>query len=92
MVVEGVAQRLGRRLAAKVEMGDLTERVHPGIGPPGGDHRHLLAAESAHGVFQRLLHRSAFTLPLPAAKRPAVIFQDQLVAGHGEPSRAPTGR
>src|SRR5690606_14335865 len=62
------------------------------IGPARRDHLHLLAAEAAHGVFQRLLHRSAVALPLPAAKRRAVVFEDQLVAGHGVPSRAPTGR
>ena len=52
----------------------------------------VLATESAHRILQRLLHRGAFALPLPASKRAAVVFERQLVARHGEPSRAPSGR
>ncbi len=91
MVVERIAQGIERHLAPEVEMRDLAQRMHAGIGPAGGLYRHRFAAERVDRLLQRLLHRRPVRLALPAAKRPAVIFEGQLVARHGRPSRVPTG-
>ena len=88
MIVQRVTQRLGGDGAAQIEMRDLAGGVHAGIGAAGPDHLDVLAAELAHRLLERLLHGIPATLPLPAAKRPAVILERQLVAGHGVPSRA----
>ena len=44
--------------------------------------RTVLAADRLHRGFQRALHGGAIVLDLPAGERRAVIFDDELVAGH----------
>ena len=64
-------------------MRDLPERVDAGVGAPRSLHVDDLAAELRHGLFERALHGRTVVLDLPADKRPAVIFDGELVAWHG---------
>jgi hypothetical protein len=77
-------------------MHDLAQRMHAGIGAAGGDALHGLAAEFVDRLLQRLLHRRAVLLPLPADEGAAVIFEDELVARHaassGSGRRVPRAR
>src|SRR5207249_11280153 len=90
MEVDGVADPVGCRLAGEVEMDALAERMDPGVGPAGGLRVYGLAAEGEDRLLQRLLHRRAVLLALPADEAAAVIFQGQLEAGHGR--TVPAGR
>src|SRR6185437_5178390 len=63
-------------------MRDLPERMHAGISTARTMHAHVRAAGRLDGSFQRTLHRRMIGLELPAGKRRAVIFDDELVAGH----------
>src|SRR6185312_14936136 len=83
MMVERAADRVFGLLARQVEMRDLRERVHPGIGATGAVHNHALAAEFCDRVFERGLHRYPCGLALPADEAGAVVLDRQLVAGHG---------
>ena len=68
-------------------MGDLAERVHARVGASGALDRGALAGEGSDRVRQHALHRDAIVLHLPADKRGAVIFDGELVAGHGRQLR-----
>src|SRR3954464_6009017 len=70
-----------------IAMRDLPQRMNAGVGAPRAVDANLLAADCLDRVFQRTLHRRRVVLDLPAAKRCAVIFDDEFVAGH-QPSRA----
>src|SRR6516162_7040093 len=70
----------------------LTERMHTGIGAPGAVDGDPLAAKPTDRSFERLLHRQAVCLPLPAGEPGAVIFDRQLVAGHGSTVPAAIGK
>ena len=72
-----------------IDMGGHRQRVDAGVGPPGGVQRHLLVGDRADRLLDRLLHRGAVRLPLPAHERPAVIFDGEPEAGHA--SRVPAG-
>ena len=61
----------------------LAERVHAGIGASRPARDGLLAGEGRDGLRQTALHRRAVLLELPADKGRAVIFESELVAGHG---------
>ena len=63
-------------------MRHLPARVHAGIGAAGALHQHTLAGERRHGERQHALHGELVGLRLPAAKRRAVIFDDEFVARH----------
>ena len=73
----------GVGLARQIEMRDLRQRVDPGIGAAGAVDGDALAAEALDGGFQDFLHRKPVPLALPADQAGAVIFERQLVAGHG---------
>src|SRR6516162_9208498 len=83
MVVNGAAQNLRRNRAGKIDMSGLRQRMHASIGASGAMYRDALAAELGDGGFERLLNRWPVGLPLPAGQSTAVIFDRQLVAGHG---------
>ena len=70
-------------------MGDLAQRMDAGIGAAGAMDRHGLAAKLRDRGFERLLHRQPLRLALPADEPGAVIFDRQLVAGHG--NKVPAG-
>ena len=62
-------------------MGDLPERVHPGVRPSRAvDDRAAGNVESGEGRFQEILHRPAAGLTLPTAERPAVVGDPQTQA------------
>src|ERR1700688_4854045 len=65
-----------------VAMRHLPERMHAGIGAAGAVDANRFAADRLDRVFQRALHGSAIVLDLPAAEGAAVIFDEELVAGH----------
>ena len=64
-------------------MGDLTERMHAGIGAARAARDDLLAGEGFDRFGEATLHRGAILLHLPADEGRAVIFEGELVAGHG---------
>ena len=66
MMIERAAHHFGRNAARQVEMRGLAQRMHAGIGAPRAVHGNLLAAEPGDGGFERLLHREAIRLALPA--------------------------
>jgi len=80
--IQGVPHRVIRVSTFKIDMNGLPQRMNTGIGPPGGVQRDGFATEPVHGPFQTLLYRPSIGLPLPAVKRRAIVFDDQLVAGH----------
>ena len=82
MGVERIAHRVGIELAGEIDMRDLTQRMHAGIGAPGALHVHLLAAERRDRRGERPLHRRTVCLYLPADERSAVILDQEFVARH----------
>src|ERR1035441_434579 len=66
-------------------MSDLGQRMHAGVGAAGAMDADLLAADRLDRVLQRALHGWTVGLDLPAAVGRAVIFDDELVAGHVDP-------
>jgi len=75
----------------QIEMCALAKRVYASIGAAGTMDREMLAAEAVIAVFERFLHREAVRLALPADEPRAVIFDRQLVAGHGSTVPAAIG-
>ena len=75
------------QLAGDLERGHIfTDRI---LHLRGRQETLLLGAATMHGILQRLLHRRAVLLALPADEPAAVIFDRQLEAGHGR--TAPAG-
>ena len=56
MRIEGIAYRVRGRRFFDIDMGDLTERVHPGIGSP--------CAIDAHGFAAEIVNRTVDSLNL----------------------------
>ena len=73
-------------------MRDLPGRVDARVGPPGAMREGSLAGHGEDRFFQRLLHRDAVLLPLPADERSAVIFERELEAGHRALGRSKSAR
>jgi hypothetical protein len=67
----------------EIDVADLAHRVHAGICAPGPLHARLFAAKRLERLRQHALHRKTVILDLPADERPAIIFDGELVAGHG---------
>src|SRR3954454_16467661 len=78
-------------ILGKVDIGDLAEGMHAGVGAPGATHLHSLAAEFFDRLRQHTLHRRPDVLDLPADEPRAVIFDAELVARHApyQPRRVP---
>src|SRR4030088_1960507 len=70
-----------------IAMRDLRQRMHAGVGAARAMHAYMLAQDRLDRGFQRALYGGAIVLDLPAAERPTVIFDCQLVAGHIDPAR-----
>ncbi len=87
MRVEPVAQLVARPFALKIEMRDLAERVHAGVGAPGAAERRRFAGQTVERLLDRLLHRAPVRLALPADERSAVILDGQLEARHRRKER-----
>src|SRR4051794_11512799 len=82
MSVEPVAKPPRHEVLADVTMRYLGERVHAGVGAARAVDADLLAANRLDRIFHCALDRGAVFLDLPAAKRRAVVFDDQFVTGH----------
>ena len=70
-------------LAFKVDMGDLAQRMHAGVGASRAMGDRALGRHGEKRALQRFLNGKAVLLPLPADERRAVIFEDELEARHG---------
>ena len=71
-------------LARQIDMRDLRQRMDAGIGAPGAMHRDASRRRTASTASSSAcLHREPVRLALPADEAGAVIFDGQLVAGHG---------
>ena len=82
-VVEAAAQRVRRQVGIQVEVGDLRERVHAGVCPPGAVELELTAASHvAHGPIDLSRDRPRVLLDLPAAVTRPRVFDDELESGH----------
>ena len=84
MRIDRVAQPIDSPVARKIDMRNLPQRMHAGVGAARAmdDGAHA-AIDGGHGLFEALLHRNAIRLPLPADVRRTVIFDRQREAGHG---------
>ena len=82
MDIERVAHGVAVPILGEIDMRDLAERVHAGIGAPGAGDGDALAGEGRDRLGEHALHRGAVVLHLPADKGRAVIFDGELVAGH----------
>ncbi len=78
--------------ALKVDMRDLAQRMHAGVGAPGAMGGRALARHGEKRVLQRLLDRKAILLALPADERRAVIFEGELETRHRRSIRAGSPR
>src|SRR5260370_42566746 len=74
-------------MAGDVAWPDLPAGRKAGMGAAGAVDADIQAADGLGRRFQCTLHRRGIVLDLPAGKRRAVIFDDELVAGH-QTSRA----
>ncbi len=82
-VVHARDERGRRELDAEVDVRDLAERVHAGIGSPGAVRVELPAAGDVRERSVELaLHRPGVLLDLPTAVAGAGVFEGQLVASH----------
>ena len=61
------------------------QNTDTGIGAAGAADRRVGAGDRGKRIFDRLLHRKAIGLPLPADEAAAVIFNRELVARHQSP-------
>ena len=64
-------------------MRHLAKRMHAGISAAGAAWDGLLAGEGFYGFGEATLDRCAIRLHLPADEGRAVIFEGELIAGHG---------
>src|ERR1700741_586167 len=87
MRIHRVAETARRQVLGDIAMRDPPGAMHAGIGAAGAMHATLGARNRLRRRLQRALHGRVIGLELPAGKRPAVVFDGELVAGHQE-SRA----
>ena len=80
--IDRIAHRVVIPIFGEIDMRDLAERMHAGVGAPGTGNNDALAGEGRDRVGEHALHRNAVVLRLPADKRRAVIFDGEFVAWH----------
>ncbi len=86
-VVHFPAQRLGGNRRDDVEVRDLFERMHAGVGPPRAVQLELiLSGHFGDDARQLALHRPRVFLDLPAAVLRAGVFDEDFEASHSEPN------
>ena len=73
--VEPFAEPKWGPVALKVDMRDLTQRMHACVRAPRAMGRHARAGHRDERAFQSFLNREAVLLPLPADERRPVIFE-----------------
>src|SRR5262245_9118806 len=88
MEIERRAHRVGRPVAGKIEMRNLSQRVYTGIGTAGTVDRDLLARQSVNRLRQTPLHRNAYGLHLPTDEGRTVILERNVVAWHSRPEES----
>src|SRR5580704_6373795 len=82
MEIDGVTHIADAPVLGKIDMRDLTERMHAGIGAPGAGDDDALAGKGLDSVGENTLDGYATVLRLPANERRAVIFDGEFVTGH----------
>ena len=87
MRVQSVADGVGLDRLGEIEMRDLPERMHAGIGAARALDRHALAGQLLDRDFDLALHGHGVGLELPAGKRRAVIFDQDFGARHDSTER-----
>ncbi len=67
----------GVRVHSRVEMCDLLQRVHAGVGASGAMHDHGFAGNEAGGVREHALDAAPVRLDLPTDEIGAVVLESQ---------------
>src|ERR1700687_398393 len=80
--IDGVAHGLSFTVLGEIDMRDLAQSVHAGVGPSGGADYNPLGGEGRNRIGEDGLHLDAVVLRLPANKKRAVIFDRELIARH----------
>ncbi|GBF28060.1 hypothetical protein MnTg02_03122 [bacterium MnTg02] len=88
MGVKGVAYNVRFPVFLQIDMGHLTERMNTGIRTARAARRIRRTGKLFDGFRDPGLHRGTVRLDLPADKGRAVIFDGELVAGHGYSKRS----
>ena len=83
MKVHRVADFVCPPVVIEINVPDLPRGVNARIRAPGANDGRGLADEAPQRCLKRLLHGLAVGLSLPADKGRAVVFDDELVTGHG---------
>ena len=65
-----------------MKIGDLTQRVHTGIGPAGADQLHTLLGHNGEVLCQNLLNGYSIRLDLPPMIIRAIILDEKLDVAH----------
>ena len=81
--VQGLDEDRSRVARCRVEVDDLAQGVHSGIGPAAGVGRRHGPRQLADRLLQHLLHRPPVGLALPAGEVGAVVAQEELDVPHG---------
>ena len=79
--VDRPSQPRRRKSCGYCHTSDLPHGVHPGVGPAGSMDRAALPGNLTAGALDALLYRQTIRLPLPTAKRPAIILNPQAKIG-----------
>ena len=81
--VQSLAEAMRGEAFGEVEMRGHAKRMDPGIGSPGRMGNGRFAGDRIGSALDRSLDGGTLVLSLPAKKRAAVPFENQLPAGHG---------
>jgi len=68
----------------RVEVGDLPERMHTGVGAPSAGEGYRLVGDAPKGALEHLLQRGCGCLCLPASVGPAIVFDANGYPQHRE--------
>ncbi len=79
---ERIAHGVGVPFLRQVDMGNLPERMHTGIGASRAVDADALAGERRDRIGQHALHRPVRGLDLPADEGRPVVFDGELIARH----------
>ena len=82
MLVDCIPYCPRRGLSRNIDMGDLSQGMDAGISAPCPLNTCFLTTKGEHRSLQGSLNGRTVWLPLPAHKRPAIVFDCQLPALH----------
>ena len=82
MGVQGHCPVIGRHVPVDAKTDDLSQRVHSGVGPPGGDNGDGLLGDVLDRGFHRFLNGRLVELPLPAGVLGPLIFEREFDCRH----------